>query len=57
MTDFPAFLIGEPCVVLQTDHTIPAGVYDKDGNCVIKVPFKYTRPDGIVTMKPRKDDE
>jgi len=45
MTDFPAHMIDTPCVVLGT--TFPAGTYDKDGSCVIKVPFAFTRPDGV----------
>lgn len=46
MIDFPAHLIDTPCVVVGMVE-LPAGLYDKDGNCVIKVPFKLTRPDGI----------
>lgn len=45
--DFPAFLINTPCVVLGTN--LPQGIYDKDGNCVIKVPYDLhiTRPDEL----------
>ena len=46
MIDFPAFLVGTPCVVLGAEK-IPTGIYDTEGNCTIKVPYELTRPDGV----------
>lgn len=44
MIDFPAHMVGTPCVVVNYVE-LPAGVYDAQGNCMIKVPFRLTRPD------------
>lgn len=42
--DFPAFLVGTPCAIVG--HETAGGVYDDKGNCI--VPFRFTRPDGVV---------
>ncbi len=52
--DFPTHLINTPCVVLDS-YTLPTGLYDKDGNCVIKVPYLLTRPDGMVYGPAQKE--
>jgi L-ascorbate metabolism protein UlaG (beta-lactamase superfamily) len=39
---------GTPCVILG--HPTAGGIYDDAGNCI--VPFRFTRPDGIVEVKP-----
>jgi hypothetical protein len=49
--DFPAFLKDMPCIILS-DENIPPGFYDQDGNCIIKVPFGLTRPDGVIANYP-----
>lgn len=46
--NFPAHLINTPCIIQGTD--LPAGRYDANGNCIIKVPFALTRPDGTVSI-------
>ena len=55
MIDFPTSMIGQPCVILG-EEKIPAGVFDEDGNCVIKVPWslQLTRPDGVADIKVRQ---
>lgn len=55
ITYFPAFLIGTPCLIINS--TLPAGIYDADGNCVIKVPFELVRPDMVFQMKRRDRDD
>ncbi len=52
MSDFPTFLINQPCVILGSN--LPAGIYDKYGNCIIKIPWnlKITRPDIDFTPTP-----
>lgn len=54
MIDFPAHLVDTPCVVVNYVE-LPAGVYDAQGNCVIKVPFRLTRPDEfpVIIQRPK----